>query len=263
MKSLMLLTLRGVVRDRVLHGILATSLLFVIIPTISSFSMRQVTELSITLSLSLISFLLLVLAVFLGGTSIWKDIERRYTFSVLGLPIRRGDYLFGKFFGIAAFMVICAFILLLAAGGVIWYSSGIYPSDRPVVWEYIVLAVAMDCMKYILLVAISFALSSLSTSFFLPVFGTISLYFVGGATQEAYDFIHTATGQSLPALTRKIASALYYVLPNLSAFDFKVNAIYGVPVKGYPLLLTIGYGVVYVMILMAVSSLIFSRREMK
>lgn len=263
MRSLMVLTFRGVVRDRVLHGILATSLFFLVIPVISSFSMRQVTELSTTLSLSLISFLLLVLAVFLGGTSIWKDIERRYTFSVLGLPITRSEYLFGKFFGIAVFMVLCALVLSLAAGGVIWYSSGIYPSDRPVVWGYVALAVAMDCLKYILLVAISFVLSSLSTSFFLPVFGTISLYLVGGATQEAYDFIHTPTGQALPAITKKIAIALYYILPNLSAFDYKVNAIYGVPIKGYSLLLTVGYGCVYVTILMAVSSLIFSRREMK
>ena len=79
------ITLKGIFRDRVFHGILMAALILPLVPSISQLSMRQVTELSITLSLSLISFILLLLAVFLGGTSLWKDMERRYTFSVLSL----------------------------------------------------------------------------------------------------------------------------------------------------------------------------------
>src|SRR5512135_2342994 len=97
MLNMVQITLRGIFRDRVFQGIIMTALIFFAIPTVSSLSMRQVTELSMTLSLSLISFILLLLSVFLGGTSIWKDIERRYTYGVLGLPIPRGRYLLGKF----------------------------------------------------------------------------------------------------------------------------------------------------------------------
>jgi len=73
------------------------------IPSIAELSMRQSTELAITLSLSLISLIQLLLAIFLGATSIWKDIERRYTFSVLSLPISRSAFLAGRFFAIALF----------------------------------------------------------------------------------------------------------------------------------------------------------------
>lgn len=97
-------TIRGIFRDRVFHGILLTSVIFLFIPSISTLSMRQVTELSATLSLSLISFILLLLSVFLGGTSLWRDMERRYSFSVLGLPITRSGYLFGRFAGVAGFI---------------------------------------------------------------------------------------------------------------------------------------------------------------
>jgi len=95
MLNIMQITLKGIFRDRVFQGIMALGVLFLFIPSAASLSMRQVTELSITLSLSLISFILLLLAVFLGATSIWKDMERRYTFSVLSLPLSRSSYLWG------------------------------------------------------------------------------------------------------------------------------------------------------------------------
>ena len=76
------MSLKGVFRDRVFQGILTVAMVFAAIPSISSLSMRQVTESSLTLSLSLFSFIMLLLAVFLGGTSLWKDIERRYTFGI-------------------------------------------------------------------------------------------------------------------------------------------------------------------------------------
>ena len=120
-------TLKGIFRDRVFHGILITAVLFLFIPSIGTLSMRQVTELSMTLSLSLISFILLLIAVFLGGTSLWKDMERRYIFSVVGLPVSRQGYVLGKFAGIAGFMLLTAVMLGVVACCVVLSVSGSYP----------------------------------------------------------------------------------------------------------------------------------------
>jgi len=56
---------------------------------------------------------------------------------------------------------------------------------------------------------------------------------------------------------------LYYILPNFSAFDLKVNAIYGLPLAVSGLLLSIGYALVYGGIILALAAMIFARREMK
>lgn len=256
-------TLKGIFRDRVFQGIFMSELFFLLIPAVASLSMRQVTELSITLSLSLISFILLLLSVFLGGPSLWKDMERRYTFSLLGLPIKRSDYLLGKFCGIALFLLLAVLLLGLTASLVVLFASGIYPSPRPVAWHYLFLAVFFDALKYILLVAIAFLFSSISTSFFLPIFGTIAIFLVGSATQEAYDFIHAQEAIDLPAIVKGAATGLYYILPNFTAFDLKLNAIYGVNASGQGLLLTFGYFVVYTAIVLILAMAIFSRREMK
>lgn len=263
MISMIGITLKGIFRDRVFQGILTAALAFMAIPAVSTFSLRQVSELSITLSLSLISFIMLLLAVFLGGTSLWKDLERRYSYSVLSLPLTRGGYLLGRFAGIALFLLLTAALLGLVACLVVLFVSGNYPPERPIVWSYLVAAIVFDALKYILLVAVAVLFSSVSTSFFLPIFGTIATFLAGSASQQVYDYIHSPMGQKLPPLVCQAGSVLYYLLPNFSAFDLKVNAIYGVPLSWEGLALTLGYLAVYSALLLTGAVAIFSRREMK
>ena len=260
--SIALVTLKGVYRDRVFRGIFMAALLFVFIPAVASLSMRQVTELSITMSLSLASFVLLLLSVFLGGASLWKDMERRYTFSVLGLPLKRSDYILGKFCGISLSLFLAALVLWISTVIVVYLASGIYPSPRPVVWQYLFLSVFYDALKYVLLIAVAFLFSTVSTSFFLPIFGTIATFLVGSATQEAYDFVHTPLAKTISPFVKGVASALYYILPNFTAFDLKLSAIYGVKVSVSGLLLTFGYFVIYTAIVLLLATVTFSRREL-
>ena len=240
-----------------------TAVLFPVIPAIATLSMRQVTELSLTLSLSLISFILLLLSVFLGGTSLWKDIERRYTYGVLGLPITRGGYLLGRYCGTALFVLLTSIVLGIAAYTAVFYTSSVYPPDKPLIWGNIGLCIIFDAMKYTLLIAFAFLFSSVSTSFFLPVFGTIAVFLAGGVTQQVYDYVNSAAGKTLEPLVKQAATGLYYLLPNFSAFNLKVNAIYGIPLSGYGLFLTACYFVVYTTILLSLSVLVFTRRELR
>ncbi len=263
MTTIIGITLKGIFRDRVFQGIMVSAGAFLLIPGIASLSMRQVTELSLTLSLSLISFILLLLSVFLGGTSLWKDIERRYTFSVLGLPLSRQSYLLGRFGGTALFVLLTAALLGIAACAVVAFSSGIYPPDRPIVWGTMGLCILFDALKYILLIAVAFLFSTVSTSFFLPVFGTIATFLAGGVTQQVYEYVHSPVSQKLSPIVKQITTGLYFLLPNFSAFDLKVNAIYGLPVPANGLFLTLAYFVVYVGILLSLAAAIFMRREMR
>jgi ABC-type transport system involved in multi-copper enzyme maturation permease subunit len=263
MLSIVIVTLKGIFRDRVFQGIMVAACAFVVIPVIASLSMRQVTELSLTLSLSLISLILLLLSVFLGGTSLWKDMERRYTFSVLGLPLSRQSYMLGRFAGMALFLVITATVLGTVAFAVVAYTSSIYPPERPVAWGSMTLCIMFDALKYILLVAIAFLFSTVSTSFFLPVFGTIAAFLSGGVTQQVYEYINSPASKLLSPFVKTVAQALYYVLPNFSAFDLKVNAIYGLPIPVSGLLLTIAYFVVYSSFVLSLAAAIFIRREMR
>ena len=207
---------------------------------------------------------MLLLAVFLGATSIWKDIERRYTFSVLSLPISRTTYLLGRFLGIALFMLITALFLGGIAMLSIKVASLTYPPARPLLWSAIFAAIVFDALKYIIVVAVAMTLATISTSFFLPVFGAISAFLAGAVTQPVYDYLQTPSAQAaVSVVVRKAALALYYLLPNLGGFDLKVHAIYAIPLNMQGLLLTAVYFLVYTGIVLSVGALLFARREMK
>lgn len=260
--TIVAVTVKGLLRDRVLQGILVAALVFLAVPAVSTLSMRQVTELSLTLCLSLASFILLLLAVFLGGVSIWRDVERRYTHSVLTLPRSRTRYLLERFTGISLFLLGTAVLLGFLTAVVVQFVSVQYPPDRPISWIAILAALGFDALKCLLLVAFAILFSSVSTSFFLPVFGTIAVYLVGGATQQAYDYVLSPAGRLQSPLTQTLAEGLYYILPNLSAFDLKVNAIYGLPLDFLALTLTLGYGLLYISFVLIAAAAVYSRREL-
>lgn len=261
-KELFRINIKWVLRDRVLQALVGVAfLLLFLVPAFSVLSMRQVQELSITLSLSAISLVLFVLATLLGSSSVWRDIEKRYTASVLTLPYSRGSYLLAKFFAISLFLILSAIMFTVVASVAIWFSSTLYHSS-PLRWIYIVNAVTFDVMKYILLTAIAILFSSLSTSFFLPVFGTISMLLAGNASQEVFDFLtKDATGAKMSLVLRLAAKFFYYIIPNFGAFNFKVSAIYPVALQVEGLLYTLIYFIVYTGIVLCISIRVISRRE--
>jgi ABC-type transport system involved in multi-copper enzyme maturation permease subunit len=260
--NLVSVTIKGLMRDRVLQGLFLVGLVLLAVPSVSTLSMRQVTELSLTLCLSLVSLLLLLFAVFLGGVSLWKDVERRYTHSILTLPCSRAKYLLARFVGLALFLSSTVVVMGALTVLVVVLVSGTYPPDRPISWIAVAAALGLDLVKSLLLVAFAVLFSSVSTSFFLPIFGTIAIYLVGGASQQAYDYVVSASGQTLSPISRQLAELLYFVLPNFSAFDLKANAVYSLPLDYSAVVLTASYGVVYSVFVLAVAVAVFSRREL-
>lgn len=255
-------SLKGFLRDRIFISIATIALFFLLVPAISTLSMRQVPELSLTLSTSLISFILFLLSVFLGGTSLWRDIEKGYTSSLLSLPLQRYHYVLGKFFGVVVFLLFTVILLSLVASVVVYVTTLLYPPSRALLWSNITLLFFFEALKYIMLVSCAFFFASVSTSFFLPVFGTVAIFFTGSVSQQAYDYVHSIAGQSLPMVSRNAATVLYYVLPNFSIFDLKAQAIYSIPLDLNGVYFALAYFVVYTSIVVSLTTLVFAQREL-
>lgn len=256
-------TLKSFIRDRLLQLLAACALLiFLIVPALSLFSMRQVQELSITLSLSAISIILLTLTVILGSSSVWRDLDRRYLASIFGLPVSRTSYILGKFTGIVIFIMLGCILLGLVASVVIAIASAQYPSEIPISWPQVWLAILLEGLKYVLLAAIALLFSSLSTSFYFPFMATLVIYFCGSASQEVYEYITSDYGKTLSAVTRAVINSIYYLIPNFAAFDFKVQAVYGLSVALQGLLFSGVYFITYTGIILFIAVWAFNRREL-
>ena len=256
--------LKGVIRDKILRVLVLSGLGFLVLaPFVSFFSMRQVHQLLITITLSWISLNLLFLTLMLGSSSIWKDMEKRWLYAVFGLPVKRSSYVISRLLTIIITLAGCGVALAGLGALLIAVVGDTYSTALDFTWGGYWVACAFMLLKYMLLTAIVLLFSSVSTSLFLPVFGTFSVYLAGSASQGVMDYVTGVGAPQTTWLVQVAAKALYYLLPNFSVFDLTTAAIYGLPIDFIHLLWVGGYFVVYTSLVIWVAVVCFNQRELK
>src|SRR5271166_5417164 len=95
-------TFREAVRDRVLYNLIAFAVLMsgaaILVGQISIDIERLVV---VNLGLTAVSLFGLVIAIFIGIGLVSKEIEKRTLYTMLSRPVRRWEFIIGKFFGLA------------------------------------------------------------------------------------------------------------------------------------------------------------------
>ena len=263
MRQLALLTIRAAIRDRVLQAVLGVGFgMLLLVPVLSSFSMRQVQESSIALALSASSLILQIVAIQFGSAAVFRDVDRRYTTSVLGLPLSRGAYLLGKVYGFSIVLGICSILLGVCSSLIVSFAASTYPSAIPIPWVTLFLAFFSDYLKSIFLATIALFISSLSTSFSLPFFCTLALWMTGSSIQDAFEYVSGPYSQTIHPLIRGVAQGLYYLLPNFAGLDFHLQAIYALPVNYEGFFFSATYSICYISVVCFLMIHLFSRREL-
>jgi Cu-processing system permease protein len=257
------ITFKGGLRDRVFITMIAVSLIsfILIVPSISSMSMRQVKEVSVGLSLSIISLVCLVLTIFLGVNLVFRDIERRFAYFTLSLPVRRNEYILGKFTGLCMIIGLAYLILSLSSLVGIVISSKLARQGL-ILWENFIAAIFLDFLSNLIIASIATLFSAFSTNVFLPLFSSLGFYIAGNAIQTVSEYIKSSYGERLPAFSVFISKIAYYIFPNLTALDIKFNAIYGIPLSFRYLLSVSGYAIIYIVIVMVITLLSFRKRQL-
>src|SRR2546429_3874463 len=94
-------TFREAVRDRVLYNLLFFALLMMAASVIAgqiSIGIEQ--TVIVTLGLSAISLMGLLISIFIGVGLVSKEMDKRTLYAVLAKPLRRWEFLLGKFGGV-------------------------------------------------------------------------------------------------------------------------------------------------------------------
>ena len=93
---------------------------------------------------------------------------------------------------------------------------------------------------------------------------SLCTYVAGVTIEEVVFYIKSDISQQEKMISdslRGFVDFVSYLLPNFSVFDFTLEAAHGLAISGGRAVLSLGYGLVYVVILLVLASLIFSRRE--
>jgi ABC-type transport system involved in multi-copper enzyme maturation permease subunit len=248
-------TFREAVRDRVLYNLVFFALVMIgaaiLVGQISIGIERLVI---INLGLSAISIFGLLMAVFIGVGLVYKEMEKRTLYSLLAKPIRRWQFLAGKYAGLLLTLTVNTALMTLGLAAALFYVGR--PFLRADV--SILVAVYFILLELALVTALALFFSCFSSPMLSTLF-TLGIYITGVFAQDIRDFGDLTRSGPLKEATK----ILYYLVPNFHNFNVIALAAHGKSIA-FPLVLqNTLYALLYVTLVLIAASAVFSRRNLK
>jgi ABC-type transport system involved in multi-copper enzyme maturation permease subunit len=256
---------RESVRDKVLYNLVAFAVLLIG----SSYLLGQLTagqdiKIIKDLGLAATSLFGLLIAVFIGIGLVSKEVERKSIYGLLAKPIRRHEFILGKYFGLVLTLLVNVVAMIVALYAVLAVMTLTIPPNEQAVWEApgldprLLIAFLLIFAELAIVTACALFFSSFSTPI-LSAALTLGLFVIGRFNADLKNFEHVVES---PAVVW-IARVLYYTLPNLAPFDVKAAVVHGQAVPAGYVMTTLAYAAVYVTILVTITAAVFSRRDFK
>jgi ABC-type transport system involved in multi-copper enzyme maturation permease subunit len=295
-------TFREAVRDRVLYAVLGFAcavLLFTL--ALAELSLHDQMRVVSDVGLASISLFSVMIAVFLGSSLLYKEIERKTLYVILPKPIRRAEFLLGKYFGIVLTAVV--FVALMGALQ-LWLTAlqaGASPATALVLLLGLglTLAAALYWSRDRTAMLVPFATVALAATAWLAqsanvelqaplaqltlcavevaVLASVALLFSSFSTPfltgiftlgiwvlgRSADDMATMKSKHLSELTKRLLHVAAEILPNLQLYVPGRTLLYGQSeVLVWPYVATsAGYGVLYAALLLSAATFIFQRRD--
>jgi ABC-type transport system involved in multi-copper enzyme maturation permease subunit len=246
---------REAVRDRVLYNLV----LFVLLLTVGAvflgeLSAAQESKVIIDLGLSAMLLFGAFIAIFVGVGLVYKEIERRTIYAIFSKPVGRGEFLVGKYLGLCLTLLVNVLVMGAGVSLALCYVKGGWDPLALAIWPAVLLIYA----ELMILTAVALLFSSFSSPA-LSALLTFFIFIIGHFSADLKTFA-AAMGT---AGARYLFGALFYLLPNLSNYSYITPAAHGRTPDTAMLAAALGYGVVYIIILLAAATLIFNRRNFK
>jgi len=223
-------TYREGIRKRTLIGFLILSLLVIFGSSFISAFLDPTSRTDIELKLikdicvATISIFGALITVFTSASVVPNEVENKVIYSILSKPIRRWQYLLGKFLGAQLIILVNLALMGILFFAALYIRQGVMPTL--LLW-----ALLLTYFEFLILSAFTFAISTAATSPVLPTIGGLFVYITGNLTEYLKDVQNRAgqTGKWLDDLLGQIAGILYDVLPNLQNFSLRNQIVNGMP----------------------------------
>jgi ABC-type Na+ efflux pump permease subunit len=220
-----------------------------------------------------------------------QELEKRTIYTILAKPVRRAEFLFGKFFGSVLLLALCVTLMSLAfAGAMAWQESqGIafatqdygmndphaHPSpDLISAYQHEVLhikqqvrdpqlikAIVLLFAKLVMTMGLALFISTFATSSIFTIVTTFLLYLIGHLEGVARD-VWLAQGASASIWQNGLLSLLALLVPDFNSFTIVDEILAGNHVPLAHVMNLLAYAGVYLIVLLALSELTFRHREL-
>ena len=248
-------TFREAVRDRVLYNLVFFALLMIAAAILmGQISIGIEQSVIVSLGLSAISVIGLLISVFIGVGLVSKEMDKRTLYALLSKPVRRWEFLLGKFGGLVLTLAVNTAAMALGLILAMLYVKHVLSAGDATV----LVAVYFIWLKLALVVALSLLFSCFTTPL-LAILFTAGLYIAGLYVQELRDLPVAVMSPGMAAFTKWLS----YLLPNFENFNVMAMAAHGRVVPGSLILHNTLYALVYCAIVLTAAVAVFSRRNLK
>ena len=261
------ITFKEGIRNRALQGILGIGCLLclVYLAIMPMFSFER-SKVMVDLGASSTSIAGLVIVLFLAISMLTRDIHQRSVCMILSRPVARSVYVMGKFCGLA-FMVLVATAIIAVIAFITSYIgakfTGAIDVPRNFSLANLGLAYLMRYISLLVLLALAFLFTVLTTNEFLSMLLTAMAYMIGNSLETIVKVASAGSDVQLSSVYLTALKGLTWILPNLSAFDLKVFVAYGLEFSYPEILWTIAYGIFYIGLSMALVTIVFNHKEIR
>ncbi len=247
-------TFREAVRDRVLYNLIAFVLLLsgaaIFVGQISIDIERLVV---INLGLTAVTLFGVVIAIFIGIGLVSKEIDKRTLYTVLSRPVRRWEFIVGKFFGLAGTLVVNTFFMAIGVFGALLYVAHKFSGGD----ARILIALYFIVLQFVIICAVALLFSTFSSPLLSAIFA-FSLFVIGSFADDLRGFASLTHG-----LARWIAVGSAYLVPNFSALNIVSAVAHEQSIGAQLILQNTLYALFYSAMALSGAVLIFERRNLK
>ncbi len=248
-------TFREAVRDRVLYNLIFFALMMIAAAVlVGQISIGIEHLVIVNLGLTSISVFGLVMAVFIGVGLVYKEMDKRTLYALLSKPLRRWEFLVGKYAGLLLTLAVNTALMTLGLAGALFYVSRTFVRAD----AYILVALYFILLKLALVTALALLFSCFSTPLLSTVF-TLGLYITGVFSQDIRAFGAMSESRPLEA----VADLLYYLLPNFNNFNAIAAAAHGRAIPLWLVAQNTAYAALYITVALLAASAVFSNRNLK
>ena len=256
---------RESVRDKVFYNLVLFAVLLVGASVlIGQLTAGQDVKIIKDLGLAATSLFGLFIAIFVGISLVSKEVDRRSVYPLLAKPVRRTEFIVGKYCGLLLTLLANVIVMAIALYAVLFFlARGVPPQlqrawDTPALDPALLKAIALIYLNLAVVTAVALFFSTYSSPILSAIF-TLGIYVVGQFNADLKHFDRIVDSPAAIA----VAKACYYVLPDFAKFDVKLAVVHGVPVSGTYMAATAAYAALYVAALLCGAVVIFSRRDFK
>ncbi|MCD5380549.1 ABC transporter permease [Candidatus Gracilibacteria bacterium] len=243
-------TFREIVRNKFLYLILFFAFIFIVFSILlGRLTIGDDNKIIVDFGLAMIEIFGLVGVLFVGSQLLFKEIEGKTIFLILSKPIKRYEFIIGKFLGFSGTIFLIVLLQAILFLGVLFFKG--IDIDYLIIWSLI-----FTFFKLEILLSIVFFLSTFMSNM-LVILVSLMIYFLS----HSFSLLLTMAERTKNEIVVYFTQGLQLIFPPLEALNIKdvIGNFREFSINFF--IFNSFYSIVYLVIILVLTVLIFERKK--